>query len=443
MNIALCHFRVGETDGVSLEMDKWKKALEQEGHNVLFIAGSAGRVAAEIILELHYQHPINNRIVENAYGGANDYQSIEKFEEEINRLAGKIEAGLLSIIEDHQIDILVPNNILSLGWGLPAGIAFTKAIEESGVRAICHHHDFHWERDRYANPNFDFIPDLLKTFFPPSHSRISHVCINSLAQSELKSRYGIEADVVPNVFDFEIQEFDIDDYNQNMRSDFGIGSNEIICLQATRVVERKAIELAIDFVAEFNQNNSKLFSEEPNTNNRWPSSSKAILVLAGKTESHAYYDRLMTYAKKSGVMILDISNRISHQRGSAKGKKIYSLWDAYTMADLITYPSVLEGWGNQLLEAVVAKKPVVVYEYPVYKSDIQNYEFKLISLGDTHQIRNGWVTIDQEKMKEAAEEVARYLSDGDSRQRLVDENYGIAQKSFSIARLRTMLKAMF
>ncbi len=31
MNIALTHFRVGETDGVSLEMDKWKIVLEKWG----------------------------------------------------------------------------------------------------------------------------------------------------------------------------------------------------------------------------------------------------------------------------------------------------------------------------------------------------------------------------------------------------------------------------
>lgn len=31
MRIALAHFRVGETDGVSLEMDKWKMQLEKWG----------------------------------------------------------------------------------------------------------------------------------------------------------------------------------------------------------------------------------------------------------------------------------------------------------------------------------------------------------------------------------------------------------------------------
>lgn len=39
MNILLAHFRVGETDGVSLEMDKWKWALESLGHKVFYLPG--------------------------------------------------------------------------------------------------------------------------------------------------------------------------------------------------------------------------------------------------------------------------------------------------------------------------------------------------------------------------------------------------------------------
>ena len=34
------------------------------------------------------------------------------------------------------------------------------------------------------------------------------------------------------------------------------------------------------------------------------------------------------------------------------GRKIYTLWDIYPQADLITYPSVYEGFGNAFLEAI-------------------------------------------------------------------------------------------
>lgn len=32
----------------------------------------------------------------------------------------------------------------------------------------------------------------------------------------------------------------------------------------------------------------------------------------------------------------------------------------------MTYPSLREGWGNQFIEAVFAKLPVVLLEYPVW-----------------------------------------------------------------------------
>jgi len=40
MNILSAHFRAGETDGVSLEMDKWKCALEALGIGFLFSGSS-------------------------------------------------------------------------------------------------------------------------------------------------------------------------------------------------------------------------------------------------------------------------------------------------------------------------------------------------------------------------------------------------------------------
>ena len=79
-------------------MDKWKKALELNGHEVFYIAGSSGRCKAEIIPALHYQHPINNKIVNNAYGILNDYTSDKDLEKQIMDLALTIEKDLVKII---------------------------------------------------------------------------------------------------------------------------------------------------------------------------------------------------------------------------------------------------------------------------------------------------------------------------------------------------------
>ena len=114
MKIALLHFRVGETDGVSLEMDKWKIALQKMGHEVVYIAGSKGTTETEtfIVEEIHYKNDRNNRIVGNAYEKLVDFTENE-LKEEIFDYAKSIEKKLLKIIDDENIDILIPNNIWS------------------------------------------------------------------------------------------------------------------------------------------------------------------------------------------------------------------------------------------------------------------------------------------------------------------------------------------
>ncbi|BAX80263.1 glycosyltransferase family 4 protein [Labilibaculum antarcticum] len=439
MNIALCHFRVGETDGVSLEMDKWKAALEQLGHKVIYIAGSAGNCEAEIIPDLHYQHPINNRIVENVYKNLVSYCSEKDLKKEIFSLADSIERDLINLIEKNNIDLIVPNNILSLGWGLSAGIAFTKAIQKTGVRALCHHHDFHWERDLYSNPKVDFAADLLKEYFPPVHERISHVCINHIAKGELKARYGVEADVVPNVFDFQEEVIVADEYNKDLRKVLGVNPGDLVFMQATRLVERKAIELAIDFVSEIGNQKENLVNKILYSGHKFESNSEIYLVFAGKNESPDYYERLMEYAEQKGVNVLDSSENISHKRSFKSGNKIYSLWDAYSIADMITYPSILEGWGNQFLEAIVAKLPVVVYKYPVYLTDIESFNFNVISLGSKHVLQDGWVKVHEEIVKSAADEAIPYLLDSDYRNAKVNFNYKIASEKLSVNSLQEML----
>ena len=62
------------------------------------------------------------------------------------------------------------------------------------------------------------------------------------------------------------------------------------------------------------------------------------------------------------------------------GKKIYTLNDIYPQADLITYPSTFEGFGNAFLEAIYFGKPIVVNSYSIYSMDIKPKGFDVIEL---------------------------------------------------------------
>ncbi|GAJ17360.1 unnamed protein product, partial [marine sediment metagenome] len=156
-------FRVGLMDGVSLEIDKWKSALEETGHKVYLLAGEAPCIDATIIPKLHSDHPEIKRVYQNAFHSLDDFPSKEEFSQEIYKIASQIEEKIYSFIKKYSIDILDIENIWSLPFNIPAAIAFYKAIKSTGIKAITHHHDFFWERSRYNNPTCKTVKDILTT----------------------------------------------------------------------------------------------------------------------------------------------------------------------------------------------------------------------------------------------------------------------------------------
>ena len=108
-------------------------------------------------------------------------------------------------------------------------------------------------------------------------------------------------------------------------------------------------------------------------------------------------------------------------------RKIYSLADAYLNADLITYPSIYEGFGNALIEAVYYKRPVVVNRYPVYNSDIRPLGFQFIEL-------DGFV---DDRAVEQATQIIRSTKDAHD---IVESNFAIASAHFSLEILEVKLK---
>ena len=60
------------------------------------------------------------------------------------------------------------------------------------------------------------------------------------------------------------------------------------------------------------------------------------------------------------------------------GRKIYTLGDVYPHADLVTYPSSIEGFGNAFLEAVYYRRPILVNNYSIYEVDIKPKGFRAV-----------------------------------------------------------------
>lgn len=443
MKIALVHFRIGETDGVSLEMEKWKAVLTGLGHEVVFLAGSEGMAQAHVIQELRYKHPMNEKFVFNAYDKLLDYDSQAAFADDVLAFAQTIRAKLTDFIASEEIDVLIPHNLLSLGWSLPAGIALNQALKETGIACIALHHNFYWQRDIYVKPTCPIVTEWLEELFPPDLPNIHHVVTNRITQEELLDRRKISSTIIPNVFDFSRPSWTRDEYNESFRQDIGVSEDDILILQATRVTERKAIELGIETVAELQRKLAA--SKLALYNGKSPAGrSRVVHVLAGMPEStYEYTEQLRIRAERLGVDLRFVNTRIDYSRTHANGSKIYSLWDAYVAADMVTFPSIVEGWGNQLLEAVFAKKPLLIYEYPVYEKDIRQYGFDFVTLGNHHDFdSDGLAIVEHGKVEQAASHMAELLTDASQYDRVVQHNFEIGKTNFSYESLRTLLQTI-
>ncbi len=444
-NIGILHYQIGNTDGVSLEIDKWGEVFDKMGFRVYLCAGDLGAKEGIKIPELYHHLPEIMEIDQNAFVNLTDYDPGALLNS-IEILSQNIQAALERFIKTKQIDLLVVNNIWSVGLNLPAGIALGRVCKKLSIPAIGHHHDFYWERRGGSMPTCQPIERILTDTFPPDHPSIQHVVINSLAQRSLAERKGIQSQVIPNVFDLDVPAWSLDAYNQDLRQQIGLKDTDVMVLQATRVIPRKAIELAIDFIRTLNvpERRSKLIQSGLYHGKPFTDDSRIVLVMTGYTKDDVSGNYLRLLAEKAlqeNVDMIHIEDRIDYSRSTRDSEKVYSFWDAYAAADLVTYLSLWEGWGNQLLEAIQARLPVVLFEYPVYCEDIKDKGFDFITLGSQicgHD-QNGLVRVEQEILDRAADEAVKVLSDLDRRQRMVMQNHEIAQNHYSLHTLETML----
>ncbi len=448
-NIGIFHYQVGGTDGVSLEIEKWKLILEGMGHTVHLIGGDLGTAQGILVKEMFHHLPESKRLNQNTFMRLSDFDA-PGYREELDRMAEEIAARFREVIQEKEIDLILAENV----WCVAANPAVAPALEivrqELGLPAVAHNHDFYWERREGFSLTCSGAVELVDKYLPPHDPTIKHSVINSLAQTELLERKGINSVVVPNVFDFATPSWKKDSYNSDLREKIGLGENDLVLLQATRIVSRKGIELAIDFAKAINTPERRKILQEKGfyDGRKFTDESRIVLVLAGYARDDAsggYKELLTKKAKNGNVELLYIEDWVDADRSTREGQKIYSLWDTYTMADLVTYPSLWEGWGNQFLEAVKAKLPLLLFEYPVYIKDIKDKGFQVISLGD--QIRDydedGLARVESLKIEEAADQAIILLTNAEQREQVVEHNFNVGLQHYSMEALKGYLEPLF
>jgi glycosyltransferase involved in cell wall biosynthesis len=108
---------------------------------------------------------------------------------------------------------------------------------------------------------------------------------------------------------------------------------------------------------------------------------------------------------------------------------VFSLGDVYGRADLITYPSTVEGFGNAFLEAVYYRKPIVVNSYSIYTIDIRPKGFRVVEF-------DGYIS------NATVSEARQVIQNKSYAEEMVELNYQLASQYFSFSVLRRRLKIL-
>ncbi|MBN2858941.1 MAG: glycosyltransferase family 4 protein [Sphaerochaetaceae bacterium] len=449
--VGIIHYKTGSTDGVSLEIEKWKQVIEDAGHRVHLASGlheHEGEERVTVIEELNYHSEAAERLYRGTFISLEAYgEDRAGYEEDLSSQREALLQQLSSWVTDNSITVLIVENMWSVGLHPAAADALLAVAGRFHLHVLAHHHDFYWEKITPLCLTCNTAMEIADTLFPPHSATYSHVVINSLAQSSLLHRKGIQSTVIPNVFDFHDQPtrdegFSPDEFNSDLRSRIGLSDEDIMVLQATRIVPRKGIEMAIDTIAAMNSLLPAYTGKDLYDGRKVSTDTQIVLVLAGYAEDDetgSYLEMLKRYAAERNVNVLHVNHLVDSHR-SEKPLKRYSLWDTYARADLVTYPSYWEGWGNQLLEAIKARIPVILYEYPVFRSDIQPSGLEMISLGSNgSRNRDGRVSVDPDTYRKAAESAFDVLTNSVEYEKMVEHNFSIGKEHFSMDALKRHL----
>ena len=396
------------TDGVSLETKKWANILTALGNECFYFAGESDRAAdrSTVVPEAHFNHPQILALTADLF---DDHTRSSDTTGTIQRLRYYIKQELYKFVMDYALDILIVENALSLPMNVPLGLAISELIAETQIPTIAHHHDFAWERTRFSVTS---AADYVNAAFPPTLPSITHVVINSFAGRQLGFRTGASSVLVPNAMDFDNPPTETEAVSRELREALGIGSDQILLLQPTRIVPRKRIEHAIELTRRIGLD--------------------SVLVITHQSgdEGSEYESYLRNFAQLINAEVVFGAEIVNHSREDLpNGRKVYALGDAYHASDLVTYPSTVEGFGNAFLETIYYRRPLVINTYEIFRTDIQPKGFEVI--GFEGFLRN--------KTIEAARQC---LLNPEIGQQMAEHNYEIGRRYYSFTSLESQLVSL-
>jgi mannosylglucosylglycerate synthase len=477
LNIADLHFKSHKLDGVSLMMEEVRRALEGAGYNVHTVSGNLpDGIPGLRIPELSYQEGTADEIRRGIFNKPKPETQQEILEQ--SRLQTKLIEKLYETkriifdelkryILENKIDVLMVRNVFSLPLNLPAALAIYDLANDPdlpNLKLVGIHHDFYTESPRieqYTTHFTEFL-EIIKNLFPPMDIRMVHAVINSAMVKMMEENYGADAILLTDMYDFpELEEENDEEVipetkeeltHPTLREQLGLDENDLMIVMATRVVPRKSIEFAINYVhmlskPEYREQLEQIGADKGFGLNKikFGPDSKIVLILPQSEDlkdSWEYAEVLKDLAKSLNVEIRFAGEfvRPPDSEPTVDGDERVSFSQVYQESDLDLYTTIWEGFGNQLLEIIKAGKMPVLFKYPVFIEDIEPYLTHFVALeGEYLQTEDGFGpnknirlnVLPEEAYQKAVEATLKIFADPDKLKKFTVENYKSIGSRFS------------
>ncbi len=271
-------------------------------------------------------------------------------------------------------DLVVVENLCSLPLNLSAAAVTAEVLAGFSGRVVFHHHDLPWERAEFAHIEG----------FPPRRPGSLHVANSDQAKRALSMR-GLDATMIRNTFDSDPAAGD----RFETRAGLGVLDDEFVVLQPTRAIARKEVGRGLRFAEE-------VAASLPGHPVRY--------WLTGAAEDG--------YGPTLRELVSTARIPVTHQG-------VRDVADAYAAADLVVIPSSWEGFGNPVIEAIAAGRPVAAAGYPVL-DELRSLGLAVLPLDDPIRVASFLKSPDVGWLRQNREVVRRELSIGRLPERLSD-----------------------
>jgi len=447
--IGQIHYFLYGTDGVSLQAQETDSFLNKFGAKTFSLA--ADTTESEISSkspELDYHSEkvtcLRDKILDQDVADLSALirdQQEEELLAEIHQGADAIYQQMITFIDENGLDIVHIRNLSALPFlHIQAAVAVHKVIKNRPkIRFILHHHDFFWEgpdATKYIT-KYEKINKLVEEITAPDFENTRHICINTIAQKELKERKGVVSTFIPDGFDFdkEVEEMSQED-KEKLLEKYGIKENDLVLALTTRTRSNKGYQTAIRIVKSI-QDKRKQLENNKNGIGRsfktFDSESQIILLVIQSADFDSeYYSKIKQYAKEMGVKLVFIGNDIvadaqyTNEDRLAGKHSFYSLTKS-GIVDGVLYVPTHEGWGNQAIEAAWAKIIMMMFGYPVAVKDILSQINGIIQVGDSDDLEpweeTGLPVVKEGVVDKSTDKLIEVLLDHNLENKMTNEAY--------------------